>query len=165
LAQATHLFAAQQQEYQQAAHAVINQLSDEGARRLNQNLSGYRLFPDVEQLSAYAVSGYSRLPSILRAFFAISGAYNRQTREVEIDGGSRLGPFTFTTQNSYAHELGHALDGPRRDISSTPDWNAAWRAEIAPSSRFPNARRDPHEAWAWFAEQVYGTNGNKTALE
>lgn len=164
LAQATHLSAALRQEYQQAAHAVIGQMTDEGARRLNQYVSGYRLFSDVEQLSTYAVPGYSRLPPALRPFYTVNGSYNVSTREVEIDGGGRLGPFVFTTQDRYAHELGHAIDGPGGDVSSTREWVDAWRAEIVPTTRIPNARKDAQEGFASFAAMLYGTNANKAAL-
>lgn len=35
-----------------------------------------------------------------------------------------------TAERIYAHELGHAIDGPAREYSGSDEWNAAWAAEI-----------------------------------
>jgi hypothetical protein len=165
LAAHANLTAAQRQEHQQAAHAVIGQMSVAALQRLNANVAGYRLFPDAHELSLYAVPGYASLPVSLRPYLLAHGAYNRRTREVEIDGGGRIGPFVFTAQDRYAHELGHAIDGPAFDVSDPQEWQDAWRAEIAPTTRSPAAQVDHREGFATFAGMAYGTNANRRALE
>ncbi len=38
------------------------------------------------------------------------------------------------THEVYAHEFGHAIDGPNHEISGSSEWRAAWQSEILGSS-------------------------------
>ncbi len=139
-------------------------MTEEGLKRFNRNVSGYRLFADRDQLSAYAVAGYTHLPPAVRQYMQISGAYNRKTRELELDGSDRIAGIAFSTQDRYGHEFGHAIDGPSFELSGQREWQDAWRAEIKPNPPNPNAATNAHEGFVAFSAMIYGSGANRTGL-
>lgn len=165
LAQHANLRPAQAQEYRDAAFAIISFFTVSAANRFNAHVRGYRFFSSLDELSAHCVPGFSQVPQTLRQYVLAVGAYNVQTEEIEVDGGGRFAGFVFTTQDRFAHEFGHALDGPQRDISSTSEWRGAWQAEIVPHPPNLNAQTALHEGFAAFAAMVFGTQADRTALE
>jgi hypothetical protein len=97
----------------------------------------------------------------------LGGCYNPHTREVVIDGGIQKtthdGPDGWkmtqgdSRQGLYAHELTHAIDGPKKEISLSPAWLDIWRKEIAPFSALTAyASTSSHEGLAEFGRLVYG---------
>jgi hypothetical protein len=160
-----HLPAALQQEYRAAAHAIFDQMTPAALERFNRHVSGYRFFRDGDELSAHAVPGFALLSPALRPYFVVSGAYNRRTQELELAGGGRLAGQGVTPQTRYAHEFGHAIDGPDFEISDTPEWQGAWAAEIRPSPPNPNAATNAREGFSAFAGLAYGTGADRAALE
>jgi hypothetical protein len=165
LASHANLTPTHRQEYQTAAHALFDRLTHEGLERFNRHVSGYRFFPDLDQLSAYSVPGYSQLPAALRPYAQVTGAYNRQTGELELDGGSRVAGITFPIQDRYAHEFGHAIDGPSFESSGQQEWLDAWQSEIRPNPPNPNAATNAHEGFAAFCAMACGTAANRAVLE
>ncbi|HVK13351.1 MAG TPA: hypothetical protein VM597_31645, partial [Gemmataceae bacterium] len=60
----------------------------------------------------------------------------------------------------YAHELGHVLDGVEWNMSSSPEWRAAYRAEIDAAGEAPlsdYARTSPSEGFAEFSRLLYAS--------
>ena len=72
---------------------------------------------------------------------------------LHLTGGSDIHPEynKYNTQNVFAHELGEVLNVGDK-YSSHPDWNNAWKEEIAynPESISKYAAKDPHEGFAEF---------------
>jgi hypothetical protein len=167
LARHANLPAARQQEYRAAAHAVFDQMTQAGLERLNRHLTGYRLFPDLVELNQYLRPGAPRQQIVLavRLNAAATGGYNATTGELEADGGWVIGSRVFSTQYVFAHESTHAVDGPQGEISGTPEWQNAWRAEVVPAFPGTRAARGPGEGFARFGQVVYESGLSRQALE
>lgn len=104
----------------------------------------------------------------------IGGAYNLKTGSVHLDGDigkSHAGKYAtgegIHSHHVYAHELGHAIDGPNREYSYHKEWETAWTSEIsqgavgrlvgkqAPLTDYGAARAD--EGFAEFSRLLYGS--------
>lgn len=101
-----------------------------------------------------------------------AGAYYTDSKRMDLDGGTNqpvgMGRTdTLAAAHVHAHEIGHAIDGPRSTHSSSAAWRRAHEAEIAPGSgdapltRY--ARTAASEGFAEFSRLVYG--GGFTAAE
>ncbi len=101
------------------------------------------------------------------------GMYNAQSGRLDADGhfdagkntGRHGSPGVSQPHQIYAHELGHTLDGPKRQFSTSPAWKEAFGSEIghdlknqseAPLSRYGGT--DPVEGFAEFSRLVYGSD-------
>lgn len=157
LAGAGHLSPARKQEYRQAAFAVFDLMTPQAMERFNRHLRGYRLFENLFDLNCHFSPHLPRQQ--VQAFVGLNllrlGAYNTSTGEIEADGGNRFAGRTFSTQYVFAHEFGHAVDGPNSEISATQEWQDAWSAEIVPAYPGTTAALHPAEGFSRFSQVVH----------
>lgn len=67
----------------------------------------------------------------------------------------------------HAHEFTHAIDGPSKKFSASPEWKNAWHAEIMNKQAnhlSDYARDNPSDGFAEFGRLVYGQGANRKTL-
>jgi hypothetical protein len=75
------------------------------------------------------------------------------------------------TAGTYAHEIGHAIDGPGYKHSGSAEWQEAFGEEIASKDSIGRHRLStyaatkPQEGWAEFSRLVYGTDTDRGSIE
>lgn len=171
-------------EYGAAAAAVLSRIPAAGRDRMAKALGGgSKFYPDAHSLglgvmdaaiAAAETPEQAAKLSATRADMAagkrrIGGAYMRTAGgSVHLDGGMSTapkgGPHGGRAQAAsevYAHEFGHAIDGPGKEISRSPEWAEAYAKEIGPAAG-PEPRLSGYattsaaEGFAEFARLVYG---------
>jgi Protein of unknown function (DUF935) len=96
-----------------------------------------------------------------------AAAFLPKAGTIHLDGAANS---NFPISQVYAHALSHAIDGPDHAISNSPEWQAAWKAEIAGKlSEEPKLNRyaqgDPSEGFAEFGRLVFGSNASAAKIE
>jgi hypothetical protein len=110
------------------------------------SLHAIDLHPDFESVTAKARAAGVRVGKGEQ----VRGYYRESSGEMAIDhGGGAL------AHEVVAHELAHAMDGRSLRHSGTPEWKAAFKAEIAGGNLGSYARTDAQEGFAEFARLVY----------
>jgi hypothetical protein len=72
----------------------------------------------------------------------------------------------YTTTATYAHEIGHALDGPPKIVSNRSDWKRAWSMEIkGQGSLSEKARESAYEGFAEFCRYVMTSRLDEITLK
>jgi hypothetical protein len=124
--------------FKNAAERVLGNMTDEGLRRLKDNLNAYYFYPDLSALRAEA-----GLETTL-------GFYRGSNRTLHLDCGEEGRD---SIHHIYAHEYTHALDGPNDDISGLKEWQEAWQEEMVEGYAFgePGAEA-PDEGLAQLGE-------------
>jgi hypothetical protein len=91
---------------------------------------------------------------------AVAGFYSRLDKALWIDGTSEHGESIAddTQRGLWAHEMGHALDGPNREYSESPEWQSVFQEEIAGKQLSNYAATSATEGFAEFCRAVYGTD-------
>jgi hypothetical protein len=134
---------------------------------MNRRLTGYRLFADLVELNQYLRPGVprQRIALAVSLGMGVMGGYNATTGQLEADGPWVIAGRTLSTQYVFAHELTHAVDGPQGEMSGTPEWQSARRAEVASDYPGTRAARVPSEGFARFGQVVYQSGLSRQALE
>jgi len=78
-------------------------------------------------------------------------AYSVRTGKVHLDGDLNG---NYPAHEVYAHILGHALNGPDKAVSKSPEWQDAWQSEVKGLNKY--AGKNPSEGMAEFSRLVYG---------
>ena len=124
--------------YKNAAGRILGKMTDEGLRRLKQNLIAYHFYPDLAALRAEA--GHE----------TTLGFYRSSNKTLHLDGGEEGSD---SIHYIYAHEFTHALDGPHDDMSGSKEWQGAWQEEMVEGYTFGEAAADaPDEGLAQLGE-------------
>ena len=124
--------------YRAAALRVLKKMSHESLLRLEDNLTSYYFYPDLNAVGATT----GNRPDALAFYRASNGS-------LHLDGGEKGD----TIHDIYAHEYTHALDGPDDEISGTAGWKAAWQEEIVEEEGLGGAGLEsPAEGLASFGE-------------
>jgi hypothetical protein len=111
--------------YHATAQAVIDALPAPAATRLYNRLFGGVFYKSVQTLNAEFQKRGGVVPGGQCAGFAQMNRGEVHLDQPTASGNERRGV--------YAHELGHIIDrgiGGQPPISSTPEWDAAWKEEI-----------------------------------
>ena len=191
LSESRNLSDEQRLTYAGAVHAVLGRIPQPALQRLAENsVGGTYFYPNTRDMAVGSVDSLLRSePNLDRATASyyknlrtklmtgretMGGAYVRSAGgHLHLDGpyGENLpmppGAFGGAAQNPeelYAHEFGHAIDGYGDHLhSESPEWESAWNAEIAKSTRVAGisrlctyAEKSPLEGWAEFSRLVYG---------
>lgn len=102
------------------------------------------------------------------------GAYNTRRMSIHVDGDrtdsghrGKYGSASSPAHAIYAHELGHAIDGPAKEISSSPEWQRAFADEINQGSHplTDYAATKPEEGLAEFSRLLYGSDVPHAQIE
>jgi hypothetical protein len=172
-------------EYSQAASEVLSRVPRTALDRAGQHLTGAQFYSDSKALGESVLGAELKKPDLMpekrqaiektldkvrTGKATVGGAYGRKTKELHLDGGQATSSpgahsgHAYTTAEVYAHEWGHAIDGPGHELSSTPEWHAAYTAEIDKGAKSADglprlskyAQTDTHEGWAEFSRLIYG---------
>lgn len=145
-------------EYRTSALSVLRAMSPAAVQRLNRNVRDFHFVSQFAQVTptvrtrmaklGYPANEVAEIPD------GVCGAYIKDDKTLVADGGV---PGTrpeegVHTAGVYAHEWGHALDGPDNELSNSKRWLAAWHDEIENSVTPPSdyAKRSPSEGFAEF---------------
>ncbi|WP_439627502.1 phage portal protein family protein [Gemmata sp.] len=183
----------QRQRYHAAVDRVAARLPAAAHTRLERHLESAHFHPDAESVGLGAAREVLRDPEIddatqkewlgylaqmKRGELRVGGVYAPTVRSVHVDGDGgkdypgRHGTGEMLAHHVYAHELGHAIDGPDNEISNSPQWRHAFGSEIqhdpdaggeAPLTTY--AGRSPSEGLAEFARLLYATDTPTAAIE
>ena len=147
LRNASHLSTEQKKEYYRAATTVINNMPDKAVERMNAHTKATSFYSSPENLTASVAKTTDKIP----AGKVANGAYDRRDGTLHLDGGSTNG--TQSKEEIYAHEFGHAIDGPDNEISSSAAWHDAWKSESKHVSAYATTK--PSEGLAEFAKAAH----------
>lgn len=179
----------QRAEYHAAAHAVLSRITPFGRDRIVKGMTSAKFYPDVESLGVGVCDEALKKPdlsddqrakitaqreAIESGKYAIGGAYLAHNGQVHLDGAfhatAQTGPMPGrhggVEQNAaqvYAHELGHAIDGPTLTISRSARWQEIMDKEIGRKGNVGGeprltlyAQSKPQEGLAEWCRLVYG---------
>jgi hypothetical protein len=143
-------------EYMAGVTAAIGAMSPRALQRLRANVKGVRFHEDRDGLTEYL----RRTDKGVRDFLEeveeyggkhlLGGAYDSKSKSLDLDGGATATQeHGLGCEHYHAHELTHALDG-HHEISGTPEWQEAWKAEANTGRLTKQATRSAAEALAEF---------------
>jgi hypothetical protein len=139
--------------YREAMTGVLAAMPPEAVARIDAGVSGIHFYSDADRLGQALAAINPSIKEIVRSGQRVLGAFSITSRKLHLDGG---GP-KYSAREVYAHELGHALDGPRNEVSDSREWRLAWNAEIASGEVLGSyAAINVIEGMAEFARAVYG---------
>ncbi len=146
--------AARAVEYRAAALSVLAAMSPGAITRLNKNVKTVHFVGTFPEVSPEVRRRLEKLGDDTPVPDGVAGAYIKDDRTLVADGGV---PGTRPEEGVhaagvYAHEVGHALDGPDDVVSESKAWQVAWQKEIADSDSPPSeyAQKTPSEGLAEF---------------
>lgn len=169
---ATHLTDEQKRQYFTAAHGILSRMSPKAAERFaaHQNRPPH-FAADLrginEEMAARldAAGENTRAAEIRARRDPTGGCYihgGGQGAGLILDGNASLagllgGPHGYknSTPHVYAHEFAHAIDGPKKEISNSPEWQEAAKEEIRPDTLTRYAATKPSEGFAEFGRLLY----------
>lgn len=185
----------QRDHYRKAVATVLSRMPKAAIDRIHEGIRDVRFHPDTRMLAVEAIKAamnrpgidpakkkslQSQLEEVQAGEYAVCGAYLPALRAVHLNGSfdepspdleGRLLPDN-PTHHVYAHEFGHAIDGPEHEYSSSPQWLDAWSSDLRPrpdgeAALTKYAATRTSEGFAEFARLVYagGVAENTIASE
>lgn len=148
----------QKKAYSKALNDVLNRIHPEALKRVVKNTKRADFFPNADDLKEAMIAPY---PNSARfEGKKIAGCYDMNRETLLLDGEAEVpslekGYTVHAPQHSYAHELGHAIDGPNRDISESKEWKKAWKEELSGGILTESAASKPMDGFAEFCRLVY----------
>jgi hypothetical protein len=114
--------------YTKVVNECLSDMSQGAVDRLSESLSGMRFYGDLNRITADFISRGRSVP--LGSY--IAGFYGPATSTIYLDGGKNARGQVVTTdiKGTYIHEMTHAIDGPKFEISNSLEWQNAWQNEI-----------------------------------
>ncbi len=186
----------QKYEYKQAMRKAVQRMPEAALKRFAAGLQVVHFASDTKEfydIVASKVIGGD--PARVAAFDKTRGAqemkagrygggYLPNQRQMLLDGQFTqatdvAGARRDSQHEAYAHELTHAIDGPKKELSNHDDWKTAFKEELDQESvtgakMIGNkkngrlswyARTSPEEGFAEFGRLVYGTNTDRGLIE
>lgn len=138
------------EHYRETLRGVFRGISDQGITRLDENVSQYRFYVDVEAAtSSYRELTGSEFPEFVEGFF------DHENGEVHLNGGYEWSGnwHDDPASSTYAHEIGHALDRGH-ELSDNKGWQEVWEREILGGALGKAGDINAAEGFATFAEVV-----------
>lgn len=190
----------QREAYGKAAAAVLGRMPDGARGRLDRHLKEVVFHPDTTKLGLAAVGAAMKRPDLTpeqrqqlqQTQAAIEsgdlkpgGSYQQGRLDVDGEYGySEAMPGKHSTgegatpQQVYAHELGHAIDGPDHELSGSEGWSKAFQDEIVFSpwnGQLAGGETEPRlsayggaslsEGFAEFSRLIYAADAPLEAVE
>ena len=146
----------------QAAQEVARRIPRLVYERISERISGIVSHPDPESVAS-AWTAATGKDAYDPDFGNPEGFYDPGTGEIAMNGVDPAGVF--------AHEMGHAIDtsavggGSYDQLSTTPEWQKAFRVELASGALSDYAALDPAEAFGEFCRLVYATPDGQAVAE
>lgn len=142
----------QRAAYAKNVSSVLNRMPDEALSRIAENLQSVNFYGDLKELGLSAnIEDDRTRDRIASGEVQVGGYYRKSDRLLALDGDSRNSPASAL----YAHELTHAIDGPGYEISSSPEWGAAFAAELKGGQLTRYGGSKPSEGLAEFGRFLY----------
>ncbi len=188
----------QQKQYTQAMNRVMSSMPTAAHDRIAQHIKSATFHPDTKGIGLAAVDDFLQtegLPEEIKqqlgeqrqliesGELSPGGAFTR-SGQLHVDGDyaySEPMPGKHTTGSGaqthevYAHELGHAIDGPNGELSESPEWQSAWGGEMkyGVDQKFTGKKprlteyggTTPSEGLAEFARLLYGSDTPTAEIE
>jgi len=152
----------QKEVYLKTVRDVLENMTEGAVDRFDQVVVRFEFYTDTRALTKVGNS-LRKIP--LDDPTGIQGMWDGSGRVLHLDGPGKVDD----AQSIYAHEFSHVLDWPNHKLSSTPEWGALWKEEIANNvvalSDYANAA--PSEGFAEFGRLVFSnkTIAGQTARE
>lgn len=172
LASQAHLTPEQQQAYGDAAESVIGRMSQSAQARVFQNTKMFNWYGSTQELTDTMASTHKSFAAIQARGGTAGGGYDANSG-LHLDGDEEKGSYRVSRDELYAHEMAHAIDGPRLEYSNSPEWTSAWAEEIGDQrpvegqkAKLTNyATTSSREGFAEFGRLIYGANRSRAKIE
>ena len=151
-------------EYARAAGVIFERMTPTALLRLRLNTREIRFYETLDELTADLARTERAVQSNLVRGIPIGGAYDLGWRRLHLNGGDAGVP-NRDILSLYGHEFSHAINGPDREISSSPAWHSAWKKEIGGSRMSLPALTSPQEGFAEFGKFLYSGTVSRKAFE
>jgi hypothetical protein len=182
----------QREGYGRALARVVRSMPKAALDRIDRHLTETSFYPSTAAIGPAMIDAIATAPGVTpedgekrRADFAwlatenVGGAYmhwSDGSARLFLDGDQELQSVTGRyspgrvqlAHRLHAHELGHAIDGPKKELSGSAEWQEAYRAEIEHTPADVAAKKEPKltryagskpsEGWAEFSAIVHGSD-------
>lgn len=156
---ASGLSDAQKADYKGAISKVVGNMTPKALQRFAGNVKRVRFHGSTRELTKAIMAEDPEVRDRLQGGkYEIKGAYDGKTRQLDLDGPTKLEGKSYGTDHPIAHELSHALDGPGHEISKSKEWQGAWQAEIKTGALSKYGATSPSEGFAEFG-RLYLSSG------
>jgi hypothetical protein len=158
--------AASTREQYDGMKTVIAKLSPTALQRIDAHTKDVRFYGDRKSLTEELAKVEPKLKDLLAKGSTIGGGYNRRDQSLHLNGyfySKEEGKIPAAT--GYAHELTHAIDGPKHEISNSKEWQDAWESEVKSGSLGQYATTKPSEGLAEFGRLVMTGKMNRQEVE
>jgi hypothetical protein len=162
-----HLAPEQQAEFHSAAARVVGRMNHAAIQRFAKHVKGYAFHRDTQHVTDAVLAQNPAVAAKMLSGTRISGAFDRKRGVLHLDGPQvALEGKRQSTEHVYAHEFTHAVDGPGKEISNSPAWQEAWKAELAQGGLSKYARTSASEGLAEFGRLLWAAGDKgKTAAQ
>lgn len=152
---------AQKDEYRAAIRVVIGRLTPLALARVQAEVREYKFYKSWQELTDAIRRKYPKM----RIKGTIKGALDRDG-SLHLNGGGTLFGRPAKLEEFYAHEITHAIDGRGHEISNSPEWQEAWKAEIQDGAYLgPDSSRSPQEGFGEFGAMLLGSGTSADQVE
>lgn len=155
---ASKLPEATRKAYESHAHEVLGAMPAKALERFNTHAKAYEFYDNSKELNAGLGALSEKAKKAIEGGLVVGGAWERKAGKLHMDGASEKQ----SASDIYSHEMSHAVDGPQHELSSSPEWKAAFASEIKGGGLSKYATQNEIEGFAEFGRLVYG---NKTAAD
>jgi len=134
---------------------ITNRMSDKARNELESNLHEVKFPRSETEMRDQYQKMFTGVPGaeLTKDDDTPAGAYGWNEKS-----GSMMALLPLHERNAegtWSHEITHAIDGPHQTYSNTPEWKAAWKAEIKGGSLSAYAASNPGEGFAELGRYVY----------
>ncbi len=170
---AKNLSPEQQAKHAAAIDTVIKRMPRAALDRLAKHVDSVDWHATTKDLTADLAKTSKKVQEAIGRGATVNGCYRGGDQKLVLNGDVKRRSADDiwhkdreNAHETYAHEMAHAVDGPKFEHSHSPEWVAAWKEEIGDVAPAPGqapklskyATSVSHEGWAEFGRLVYGTS-------
>lgn len=165
-----HLTTEQRVEYFESTQRVVKAMSPKALARFNSGAAGgINFYSSMEELNKGVRAGFPNFKGQVAGVYA----HTKQSGSLHVDGGRmgesaaqmRAAGRAVQSHELYAHEFAHSIDGPKLEISSSPEWQRAWREELQDGALTEYAGKKSSEGFAEFGRLVLSGEHNLAEIK
>lgn len=163
----------QRQSYAANIQSVMGKMSPGAQERVMKNVKEFNWYVDTQEITDNLAGMYKNFAAIKAKGGRSGGAYVPSSGAVHLDGDEVWPEYTVKATELYAHELTHAIDGPKFEYSTSPEWMMAWTEEIGNQPPPPGQRAkltvyattSAKEGFAEFGRLLFASNWSRQNVE
>ncbi len=141
--------------YHTACRSVFGRMTEAAVARFHDHTDDMKFFSSKDRLTEALAKEYpEEIAEYTSRGLLISGGYSVDTRQLYLDGDNPA--WRLSVEGVYAHEMSHAIDGPKHELSNSADWEAAWKNEIKGRGPSRYAGKNTTEGFAEFGRLALG---------